>query len=155
MNDKWSSIWNITRLQQILRFFPSIGNHDWDMYKTYPSKLPYLQYFSYLNSLPGDTVQANGTPFFSLYCSWFKPLMIVNHDVWLLTWPCQTFWNAGQFYTVSPLPWIQLFSLNSNLAAPGAEVSELMLHKQQLIWLQKQLQASSAAFKYFIWYSTI
>jgi Calcineurin-like phosphoesterase len=32
------------------RFFPTLGNHDWDTYKKYGARLPYLQYFDFLTS---------------------------------------------------------------------------------------------------------
>jgi hypothetical protein len=36
---------------KVNRFYPSIGNHDWDTFKTTTNeKLPYLQYFEYLKS---------------------------------------------------------------------------------------------------------
>jgi hypothetical protein len=41
-----------------IRFFPSIGNHDWDTYSNYGEQLPYLQHFSYL--LDFDPLEAEG-----------------------------------------------------------------------------------------------
>lgn len=34
------------------RFFPSLGNHDWDTFKNANASLPYFQYFDYLAKIP-------------------------------------------------------------------------------------------------------
>lgn len=41
-----------------IRFFPSLGNHDWDTYSNYGNQLPYLQHFSYLQDF--DPIDAGG-----------------------------------------------------------------------------------------------
>lgn len=98
------------RSDPLPRFFPCLGNHDWNSYRHDWKNLPYFQYFSFLRDFPPE----NG---------------------------------HGSYYMVEPAPGLQLFSLNSNLAASGAPPVENEMHKEQAAWLQKALSDSTAAFK--------
>jgi len=48
---------------------------------------------------------------------------------------------------VSPLPQIQLFSLNSNIGGPHSSNSQDQLLREQMEWLKSSLASSRAAFK--------
>lgn len=54
----------------------------------------------------------------------------------------------GQFYVATPIPGVELYSLNSNLGAPGATADELALFAEQVDWLKSSLTNSTAAFKF-------
>lgn len=97
----------------VIRFFPTLGNHDYDSFKNYPDKLPYLQYFGYLSELPPSDVGMN-----------------------------------GQWYTYTPVPGVQLFSVNSNLGSPSASPGEQALFQQQTQWLQHAVTSSNATYKF-------
>lgn len=42
-----------TQDEHSIRFYPSLGNHDWDTFKNANASLPYFQYFNYLSKLRG------------------------------------------------------------------------------------------------------
>ena len=103
-----------------LRFFPTLGNHDWGTYSgvasSAPERMPYFQYFPSLLELSPHSSAADA--------------------------------GAGQYWTVStPLEGVQLFSVNSNLGGPGASPPQQLLFSEQTSWLKGALRNSSAPFK--------
>jgi hypothetical protein len=55
--------------------------------------------------------------------------------------------GKGQFYKTSPLPGVELYSLNSNLGDPSASPTEQDLFQDMVTWLKGSLMNSTAAFK--------
>jgi len=55
---------------------------------------------------------------------------------------------SGQFYQVmSPIPGVELFSINSNLGNPSSSPSDRALHLRMVAWLEGAVRNSSAPFK--------
>jgi hypothetical protein len=54
----------------------------------------------------------------------------------------------GQFYKMSPIPGLEIYSLNSNLGAPDATPLEQDLFVEQVNWLKASLTNSTASFKF-------
>ncbi len=55
--------------------------------------------------------------------------------------------SAGQYYTHTPFPGIQLFTVNSNVGRKGAPEAEREFAAQQMQWLERSLRESTARFK--------
>jgi len=101
-----------------IRFFPSLGNHDWDTYSKYGVKnLPYIQYFQYVTSFEP---QWPGGQFYTV-----DPVTVINRKDQL----------KGLF---------QIFSLNSNL---GSKLEFKDDYQKQKDWIQRALNESTATWK--------
>lgn len=100
-----------------IRFFPTLGNHDWDTYQQYGmANLPYIQYFSYLKNF-----SSNGGEYYTV-----DPVKIAK--------------TKPHLENV-----VQIFALNSNYGTNSTE-DQMMLHQQQM-WLQEELSKSKAPHK--------
>jgi len=100
-----------------IRFFPSLGNHDWDNFHKYGVKnLPYTQY---LNYLPSFNTEVDGQYYR------IDPTKTINRKPKL----------KGL---------VELFALNSNLGKKGADQEEAVIQQK---WVMSSLAASTARWK--------
>ncbi len=77
--------------------------------------------------------------------------------VGVLVWPNQNFpylsafegggESGGQYYTATPTPGLQLFTVNSNMGKPQAAEADQQFAAQQMQWLRAALAESPARFK--------
>jgi len=103
---------------KVIRFFPSVGNHDWDTYIKFGLKnLPYIQYFNYL---PSFEPQWAGGQFYTV-----DPTTIIKRKQ-----------NLNGI--------LHLFSLNSNLGLTEQFKDDAQKQKE---WLKQALAQSTAKWK--------
>lgn len=122
--------------QSSIKFFPSLGNHDWDTYSNFGVKnLPYIQYFNYL---PSFEPQSSYGQFYTVDPLSGNILFHCNKSISLTLLQVQ-----GKPHSEGLL---QLFALNSNIVNSSLPEHHKMAEDQKT-WLQDSLKNSNAIWK--------